>query len=103
MDAPVKDLESMKILLENAKKLLIERDYKGAEAGAREVLELDPHSVKAFKLLGDIYEAIGHITEAKQHRKMAEEIKKERWMRQVESEIRGKHEILGTPLRRELP
>ena len=103
MKAPIKDLETVKRLLEEAREKMAAEAWEEAEKAAREALALDEHHAPAYDLMGEIFEAREMGEEAEQWREKAKLVRRQAWQRQVEAEARGHHEMLGAPGRHEIP
>jgi Tfp pilus assembly protein PilF len=103
MDAPVKDLERIRVLLQGARERLEAGVYAEAEHQAREALQLDPYSPRPADLLAEIARAAGHPEMAQRHAALAKHLREEAWKRDVEAEARGHHDLMGEPTRHELP
>ncbi|MDH5753143.1 MAG: hypothetical protein OEZ59_12100 [Deltaproteobacteria bacterium] len=102
MDAPVKELELLRKLVKEARELLEAGQHADAETRILEAIELEPKAARPMEILADIDEAMGRAELAEQHRLQAKMLRKEAWQKQVEAEIRGKHEMLGEAVRHEL-
>ncbi len=103
MQAPIKELEAIKGLLETARRHLEEGDWDAAEKAVRDALALDENHVPTCAAMTDVFEARGNPAEAGQWRAKAEQVRLRAWQRQVEAEARGHHDMLGEPSRKEIP
>ncbi len=101
MDAPVKELARINALLEQARTALEDGRADATLDDARHVLALDPKNIKAYRLMGDAYEALGKPQDAERMRAQEKVIKRDAWQRQVEAEVREQHEMMGEAIRHE--
>jgi len=88
------DLEHRKKLNHDAEEARAQGRLSEAETLLREALAIDPKHPGTPQKLAEIVAAQGREAEATQLHKMAEALRKEAWQRQVEAEIRGRHEVM---------
>jgi Flp pilus assembly protein TadD len=103
MDSPVKDLARIGALLTQARERLAVGSAAEAEASVLEAAALDPRNAQVLDLLAEIHAQAGQPDRARREREQAKQLRREAWQRQVEAEARGHHELLGEPIRHELP
>ena len=103
MDAPLKDLDRIKVLLQAAQEALQAGRHTEAAQSAREALELDPLNPRPAELLAEIHRAAGKPELAAQDADLAKYLREQAWKRQVEAEARGHHDLIGEASRHELP
>jgi len=103
MDAPLKDLERIRALLQSAVAALQAGRHAEAMLSAREAQELDPLNPRPPELLAEIHRAAGKPELAAREADLAKYLRKQAWEREVEAEARGHHDLIGGASRHELP
>ena len=88
------DLERRTQLSHEAETAREQGQLAEAEALLRQAMDIDPKHPGTHQRLSEVLAALGRAVEAEQHHKMGEALRKEAWQRQVEAEIRGKHEVM---------
>lgn len=101
MDAPVKELERMKALWEEGRRLLEHGQLDEALAIANEALAIEEINEHTLTLKAKILEKLGKAKQAEQLRLLVKQIQKEAWQKKVEAEARGQHELMGESVRHE--
>ena len=101
MESPAKILEQISVLLEEAREMMASGQHDQAREKALEAIALDPRHLKSHRVLVTVLESAGLEKEAEAARGVMEDIRKENWKRQVEAEIRSRHEMLGEAIRHE--
>jgi two-component SAPR family response regulator len=103
MDAPLKDLDRIKALLQAAREALQAGRHAEAVQCAREALGLDALNPRPAELLAEIHRAAGQPELAARDAALAKYLREQAWQRQVEAEARGHHDLIGEASRHELP
>lgn len=103
MDAPVKELEALRTLLEQAGRLLDEAQWTHAQHLLEQAVAIDEKDPRACELMARACAGLNRAEEAETHRNRARALRRAAWQAQVEAEARGKHELLGEKVRREIP
>ena len=88
------DLERRIQLSHDAENARAQGRLSEAETLLREAMVIDPKHPGTHQKLAEVVAALGREAEAHQLHKMAEALRKEAWQRQVEAEIRGRHEVM---------
>jgi Flp pilus assembly protein TadD len=101
MDAPLKELERMQTLQEQARTLLEQGQPQAALAAAEDALALEPQNVRSLTLKAEALEGLGQAEPAEQLRALVKQLKRDAWQRQVEAEVRGRHDLMGEAIRHE--
>ena len=103
MNSPLKDIEAIKVLVEESRALIENEKWEAAAAVLEKVVELDPNQPKSHDLLADAWEKLGETQKAQSSRSHAKAIREDKWKREVEAEARGHHEIMGKASRHDIP
>lgn len=103
MDAPVNELQRLEELVNRGRSALEEGRIQDALAAADEALEIEPTYLRILALKADALEKQGDTETAEHLRTQVREIRREAWKRQVEAEVRGQHDLMGSAIRHELP
>lgn len=101
MDAPVKELEQLKSLQSAAKTHLDESALDQAQTCLEQAQSIEPGNPRTLELMSRLAEGRGDAQGAERLKEKAATLRKEAWQRQVEAEIRGKHELMGEAIRKE--
>jgi Tfp pilus assembly protein PilF len=101
MDAPVKELERLQALQKQAHERLEAGQLDEALASVEEALAIEAKNLRSLALKADVLERKGQAEEAGRLRLIAKQLKREAWERQVEAELRGKHDLMGEAIRHE--
>jgi Flp pilus assembly protein TadD len=101
MDAPLKELERMEALQAQARTLLEQGQPQAALAAAEDALALEPRNVRSLLLKAEALEGVGQAEPAEQLRALVKQLKHDAWQRQVEAEVRGRHDLMGEAIRHE--
>lgn len=96
-------LEGVKKLLAQAKTALEQGCLAEAETAAREAGRIDPVNPVPLEVLARVLEAQGRHETAEEAAKQAKALRKAAWKRQVEAELRGQHEWMGSSIRHKTP
>ena len=103
MRPPLEDLENIRKLQEETKRLLDASHVEEALETINEALTVESNNVGTLSLKADVLERLERVEEAEALLFRIKELKREAWQRQVEAEARGQHEIFGTAIRHENP
>ena len=90
-------------LLHDAHAHLDAQRWEAAATLLREAIALDPLAAKPLELMAQAQEGLGLAVEAEKSRKLARATREEQWKRSVEAELRGRHELVGSVVKHELP
>ena len=101
MDSAVSDLKRIEALLEQARAGLTAGDPGAALAATEQALAIDPRHLPALALRIRALEGAGQLEEAHRQSLHLKQLKREAWQREVEAELRGKHDVLGKATRHE--
>jgi len=101
MDAPLKELERMQALQRQGRKLLEAGQLPEAMAAVEEALALERDNVRSLTLQADVLERMDRTEEAAALRQRIRLLRREAWQREVEAELRGRHDLLGGAIRHE--
>ena len=101
MDAPGKELRRIEELLLRGRALLDAGRYLEAVSAADEALDIEPTYLRILGLKADALEHLGDKDAAERLRMQIRQIRREAWQRQVEAEVRGRHDLLGEAIRHE--
>ena len=77
--------------------------WEEAAGLSAQAVELDPENALPYQLLAESHERMGHEAEAAKYRDVAKAKREAQWKRNVEAEIRGRHELMGGVVRHEIP
>ena len=103
MKAPIKELEILKKLSEEARIHISSSRHHEAEDCLRQALAIDDRFIPALELMAALYESRGDEAKGETWRKRVKAVRLEQWERQVEAEARGRHEMMGEAVRHEIP
>ena len=103
MKAPIKELNELRKLVEEAREAISIGKLDAAEDSLRKAFAIDDRHIPAVEMMAALYEARGQTTQADQWRARAKAVRMENWERQVEAEARGRHEMMGEVVRHEIP
>lgn len=101
--SPSAELGDIKVKIDASRQLLEGREWSGAIALLQEIIKSDPVNPTPYDLLARAFEGAGQNEQAADVRAQAKSIRDEQWKRTVEAEIRGRHELVGNAVKRDLP
>jgi thioredoxin-like negative regulator of GroEL len=101
MDAPLKELERLRALHQEARRLLDASRPADARDAAQQALALEADNPRSLALLAEALERLGEAEPAQRLRLQIRQIRRDTWQRQVEAEARGQHDLLGQAIRHE--
>jgi len=101
MDAPIKELERLRALQRLGRERLEAGLPLEALAAAEEALGLEAANLPALALKADALERLQRAEEAAGLRERIRLLRRESWQREVEAELRGRHDLLGEAIRHE--
>jgi Flp pilus assembly protein TadD len=101
MDAPVKELERIERLQREGREHLAAARLDEALAAAEQALALEAKNLRSLSLKADVLERLQRAEEAGRLRTLVRQLKHEAWERQVEAELRGRHDLMGEAIRHE--
>jgi len=103
MDSPRKDLEAYRARLVEARLAIEASRWAEAKPLLVAAIAIDPLEPAAYELLAKVMDGLHDPDEAEALRRRAKIIRQEKWQREVEAEVRGRHELIGGPARHEIP
>ena len=103
MDSPRQIVEQTKALLEEGRGRIAAQDWEAARLAIEAALKLDENSPSTYEAMADLFGAMGEPDKCDEWREKAQLVRKQAWQRQVEAEARGHHDLLGEPIRHEIP
>lgn len=103
METSAQDLASYLALIESARQAESESRWEAAKLALEQAIAIDPLQTKAIDLLARVMSALHDPDEAESLRRRAKLLREEKWKRDVEAEIRGRHELTGAATRHEIP
>ena len=103
MDSPRKDLEAYRARLAEARLAIEAARWGEAKPPLEAAIAIDPLEPVPFELLAKVMDGLHDPDEAEALRRRAKIIRQEKWQREVEAEVRGRHELIGGPARHEIP
>lgn len=99
MTSASQELERLQMLQAQAREHLAAGRLDEAEQALVEAQALEENNVRTLTLQAELAEALGDTAGAEALRARAAAERKAAWQRDVEAEIRGKHEMMGEPTR----
>ena len=103
MESPAKEFEAYNQLLREAQTCLDEKLWEEAKSKLERAAEIDPLQAKPLAMLAEVYDGLGDGKQSDTLRARAKAIREEKWKREVEAELRGRHDMLGETSRHETP
>ncbi len=101
MESAVSDLKRIEALLQQARASLAADDSGAALTATEQALAIDPRHLRTLALRVKALERAGQSKEARLLSAHLKQLKREAWQREVEAELRGKHDVLGKAIRHE--
>ena len=103
MDTPTQEMKAYDDLVGEAADLIAKDEWEAAKTALDQAIALDPVQVHGYDMLAKVYDGLHDPDQADHYRTQAKAIRQEQWQRQVEADVRGKHEMLGGPARHKIP
>lgn len=103
MDSPRQDLETFRKRMDEAQAAAAAGLWADARRALEQAIALDPLQPKPLEALADVMRNLHDPDRAEELRQRAKTLRQEQWQRQVEAEIRGQHELIGSAARHEIP
>ena len=95
MESPAKDIEAYNQWLREAQTCLDGKRWEEAKSKLERAAEIDPLQAKPLAMLAEVYDGLEDGKQADTLRARAKAIREEKWKREVEAEVRGRHDVLG--------
>lgn len=101
MDAGSRELERLKELQREGRRLIDQGRLEQASRNLDEALALEERNARTIELMALLAEKQGDAAKAERLQAQAQQYRKEARQREIEAEIRGHHELWGEPGRHE--
>ena len=99
--APLEEWKELQDLQERSRKLLEEGRYDEVLQTVQEAIGLEENNIASLRIKAVALRGLGRGEDARQLESRVQQLRKKAWQRQVEAELRGRHEVMGEAIRHE--
>ncbi|MDH4224485.1 MAG: hypothetical protein OEW12_02425 [Deltaproteobacteria bacterium] len=103
MEAPTKELAEIKEFLTKATHFMEAEKWEDARGVLESAQAIDPNNAHICDMLTEVYKGLGDDEQVEVFHARAADIRKHNWEKEVEAEIRGRHDVMGGAARHEIP